>query len=124
MKSLSPNFFVENMTETIAFYSLLGFEITMKVPDEGDLVWCMMTNGNVNVMFQSFESLGNELPQISRNCGGSLLIYIQVEKIRDFYEKIKEKVTIVKEPEVTFYGATEFTILDNNNYLLTFAEDE
>jgi hypothetical protein len=24
----------------------------------------------------------------------------------------------------TFYGATEFSILDNNNYVLTFAEDE
>jgi len=124
MKSLSPNFFVRNMDETMKFYSVLGFRISMKVPDDGEIIWCMMTNGNVSVMFQTFDSLGNELPQISRNDGGSLLLYVQAYKIRDFYEKIRNKVTVIKEPEVTFYGATEFTILDNNNYLLTFAEDE
>jgi hypothetical protein len=37
---------------------------------------------------------------------------------------MKDKVKVVKELEITFYGATEFTILDNNGYLLTFAEDE
>jgi len=32
----------------------------------------MMTCGNVNFMFQTFESLGSELPAISRQDGGSL----------------------------------------------------
>jgi len=30
----------------------------------------------------------------------------------------------IKGLEKTFYGATEFSIEDNNGYLLTFAEDE
>lgn len=96
----------------------------MKVPDDGEIIWCMMTNGKVSVMFQTFDSLGKELPQISRNNGGSLLLYFQVEQIMAFYKQIRDNVTVIKEPEVKFYGATEFTILDNNNYLLTFAEDE
>jgi hypothetical protein len=33
-------------------------------------------------------------------------------------------VNVIKELEKTFYGATEFSIEDNNGYLLTFAEDE
>ena len=44
--------------------------------------------------------------------------------INDLYEKIKDKVTIYKGLEKTFYGATEFSIVDNNNYILTFAEHE
>ena len=84
----------------------------------------MMVNGNVTFMFQTFESLGEELPAISRSSGSSLLLYIKLKAIRDFYELIKDKVKILKGLETTFYGATEFSILDNNNYVLTFAEDE
>lgn len=75
-------------------------------------------------MFQTFDSLGNELPTISRQNGGSLLLYIQIKEIRKFYEEIKDKVIVIKELEKTFYGATEFSIQDINNYILTFAEDE
>ena len=125
MESLSPNIFVESMSETISFYRSIGFKLTMTVPAEGDdLVWAMMTNGAVNFMFQTFASLGEELLQISRNNGGSLLFYMNVKGIRKFFEEVKEKVTVLKGLEKTFYGATEFSILDNNNYVLTFAEDE
>lgn len=124
MESLSPNIFVKNIDETIAFYKHLGFQLIMSVPEDGNnLVWAMMINSNVTVMFQTFESLGEELPQISRNNGGSLLLYIKTTRIIDFFESLKDKVTILKGLEKTFYGATEFSILDNNNYVLTFAED-
>ncbi|MEO6633162.1 MAG: VOC family protein [Mucilaginibacter sp.] len=123
MESLSPNIFTNNMNETVAFYTSLGFQTTMSVPEEGDdLVWAMMTNGNVTMMFQTFASLAEDLPEISRQNGGSLLLYITVKKIHDFFEQIKDKVTVLKGLEKTFYGATEFSILDNNNYVLTFAE--
>jgi len=124
MESLSPNFFVKNMDETIEFYSLLGFTLTMKVPDTGDLVWAMMTNGNVNMMFQSYSSLGDELPEINRNNGGSLLFWIKVKNIHALFNSIEGKIEILKGLEKTFYGATEFSILDNNGYVLTFAQDE
>jgi len=94
------------------------------LPEEGDLVWVMMTNGSVVFMFQSFTSLGDELPEIKRSEGGSLLLYIQVNNIRDFFEDVSSKVKILKGLEKTFYGATEFSVLDNNGYVLTFAEDE
>ncbi len=125
MDSLSPNIFVNDMNETIAFYKSIGFQLVMTVPEAGaDLVWAMMTNSEVTFMFQTFDSLGDELPAISRQNGGSLLFYIKLKKIREFFELIRDKVTVLKGIEKTFYGATEFSILDNNNYVLTFAEDE
>jgi uncharacterized glyoxalase superfamily protein PhnB len=99
--------------------------LAMSVPETGpDLVWAMMMKGNVTMMFQTMESLGEELPEIKRTHGGSLLLYIKLQGIRAFFEDIKDKVTVLKGLEKTFYGATEFSILDNNNYVLTFAEDE
>ncbi|MET3977652.1 putative glyoxalase superfamily protein PhnB [Mucilaginibacter sp. UYP25] len=125
MESISPNIFVTDMKATVSFYKILGFELTMTVPETGDeLVWAMMANGAVTMMFQSFESLAEELPQISRTDGGSLLLYINVKNINAFFEDIKDKVTVLKGLETTFYGATEFSILDNNNYVLTFAEHQ
>jgi uncharacterized glyoxalase superfamily protein PhnB len=124
MESLTPNIFVKNMDETIEFYKNIGFELKMTVPEKGDFVWVMMSSGNVNFMFQTFESLGSELPEISRNDGGSLLLYIQIKEIEQYYDRIKGKVNILKGLEKTFYGATEFSILDINGYVLTFAEHE
>ena len=124
MNSISPNIFVSDIEQTINFYKQLGFEVVMTVPEQGDIVWAMMTCEKVTFMFQTFESLGNELPIISREKGGSLLLYIQTTEIRKFFDQIKDKVKVIKGLEKTFYGATEFSIEDNNGYLLTFAEDE
>jgi len=124
MDSLSPNIFVKDIHETIAFYQQIGFNLSMTVPEEGNYVWAMMNCGNVTFMFQSFESLADELPEISRQPGGSLLFYIKIKDIRDFFDRINQKLIVLKGLEKTFYGATEFSIKDNNGYVLTFAEDE
>jgi uncharacterized glyoxalase superfamily protein PhnB len=125
MESLSPNIFVTDINTTIDFYRVLGFELIMTVPETGpNLVWAMLVKGSVTMMFQTFESLGNDLPHISRTDGGSLLLYIKLKGIRAFYDDIKDKVKVIKGLEKTFYGATEFSVVDVNNYVLTFAEDE
>ena len=136
LDSLSPNLFVRDIRSTIEFYKILGFSLIMSVPGENvpgenvpgegerELVWAMVTSGKVTFMFQTFQSLGDTLPQVSRQDGGSLLFYIKIQQIRAFFESIKDKVNVVHGLQKTFYGATEFSITDPNNYLLTFAEDE
>jgi uncharacterized glyoxalase superfamily protein PhnB len=123
MQSLSPNIFVRDIQKTIDFYKKLGFKVSMSVPEEGDLVWAMMSCENVTFMFQTFDSLGDEIPDISRNDGGSLLFYIQVLEIRKFHDRIKDKVKVIKDLETTFYGAKEFSVQDVNGFILTFAEN-
>jgi uncharacterized glyoxalase superfamily protein PhnB len=124
MESLSPNIFVKDINATIAFYKLLGFELAMTVPEKGDYVWAMMTCGNVSFMFQTFISLADALPDISRHDGGSLLLYVKLKNIRTYFDSVKDKVIVIRGLEKTFYGATEFSIKDINGYILTFAEDE
>ena len=123
MDSVAPNIFVKDIDKTIEFYKILGFTLDMKVPDEGDLVFALMTCKKVTFLFQTFESLGDEIPEINRQDGGSLLLYIKLKGIKDFHERIKDKVNVIKDLETTFYGATEFSIQDLNGYVLTFAED-
>lgn len=125
MDNLTPNLFVKDMAATIRFYEELGFTLTMNVPDEAPFIWANMKCGEVNFMFQSWESLGSELPEIDRKAtSGPALYYISLKNIRAYFEKLKGKVSVVKDLEKTFYGATEFTIQDPNGIILTFAEHE
>jgi len=124
MESLAPNIFVQDMPATLAFYKTLGFEVVMTVPDQGDLDWAMLSCGAVTVMFQTFASLGETMPEVRRTDGGSLLFYIKIKGIRQFFESIKDQVRVISGLSKAFYGATEFSIADNNGYVLTFAEDE
>jgi len=94
MESLSPNIFVRDLNKTIEFYKMLGLNIVTTVPESGELVWAMMACGKVTVMFQTFENLADKLPEVSRNEGGSLLLYIQLTGIRGFFETIKNKVPV------------------------------
>jgi len=124
MDSVSPNIFVNDINKTIEFYKELGFSVVTTVPEQGELIFALMTCEKVTFMFQTFESLGYELPEIKRQDGGSLLLYIKIKRIRDFHDQIASKVNIIKGLEKTFYGATEFSIQDINGYILTFAEEE
>lgn len=124
-EKVSPNVFVNNIQATVSFYERLGFVVSNSVTSpEGELVWVMMDHGGVTFMFQTFKSLENTLPDIKREDGGSLLLYVSMRGIRQFYDRVKGQVTVLTGLEKTFYGATEFSIRDNNNYVLTFAEHE
>lgn len=124
MDSIAPNLFVKNLPASLAFYERLGFKISMSVPENGDYVWVMLACGNATLMLQTMDSLQEELPAISRNGGGSLLLYVTISNIRQFYTSIESHVTILKGLEKTFYGATEFSVIDPDGFVLTFAEHE
>lgn len=124
MESLSPNIFVNDIAKTIGYYKMLGFAVALSVPDKEPYNWAMMTNGSVNIMFQTFADLGKDLPDVKRTNGGSLILYIKLKGIKTFYESLRSKVEIVQDLHTTFYGATEFAVKDCNDYILTFAEYE
>lgn len=131
MDSLAPILFVKDVRATVEFYKLLGFRVVISVPapEGNDLAWAMATCGNVTFIFDTFQSLDamfldELLPQVDRQGGGSLSFYIRMTDIRNFFDRVKDQVTVARSLERTFYGATEFSILDNNNFLLTFSEDE
>lgn len=123
METVSPNIFVNDIHATIAFYKLLGFtEQDEVIVPSGEKIFSLMNRGTVTFMFQTFTSIEGQHPMVSRAKGGSLLLYIKMKGIHDYFEKVKAIVPVLTCLEKTFYGATEFSVLDNNNYLLTFAE--
>ena len=131
---LTSNMMVEDVNRTVDFYSdVLGFEFVMGVPEntqeivtaiqEGQtLGFAIVKCGAVEMMFQAKESMAEEIPEFRGiNVGASLTFYIEVEDAKGLYTKLKDKVTIIKEMQTTFYGKQEFYIRDCNGYILTFA---
>jgi lactoylglutathione lyase len=124
LKKLTPNIMVEDVNNTIEFYQkLLGFEVLVTVPEEGQCAWAMLKRDAVEMMFQSRTSLGEEIPALhQKEIGGSLTFYIEVEDVEGLYEHLKGSVTIVQDMHKTFYGAQEFAIQDCNGFILAFAQ--
>ncbi len=134
---MSPNMMVEDVQRTIKFYrDLIGFdfvmavpmdrrEVLMETPGNERLAYAMMKRGNVEMMFQARESLSEDIPAfLGVGVGASVSFYFEVENIQEHYEKLKDKVTVVKAISTTWYGMREFYIKDCNGYILGFSQRE
>ena len=133
-KKLTPNIMVKDVNETIEYYKQnLGFEFIMGVDenkevkmgnfDNSILTWAMLKKDDIEIMLQRNDSLIEELPDFKEvKMGGTFTLYINVQDVKSFYEKIKNNVEIIKDMHKTFYGADEFVIKDLNGYIIYFAE--
>ncbi len=124
-KSITTNLLVDNVTETIEYYkNKLGFSVLKTIPEQGDFDWALVKRNDVVIMFQSRRSLSNNLAQESgKKPGSGLTLYIYVQGIREIYLALEDEVEIISSIESTFYNTIEFSILDLNGYVITFAEN-
>ncbi len=128
---------IEDVNKTVDFYKdIFGFEfvmgvptdkneVLMKLPEDKALIYALMKFGNIEVMFQAKESLSEDIPIFKDfKIGASLTLYFEVNDIGAIYEKLKDKVTVVKELHTTWYGMQEFYIKDCNGYILGFSQQK
>lgn len=133
MKSITLNLAVNDISSTIKYYQEnFDFELQMLVDEsktifdteikkELNYIWAMIHKDNISIMLQSVESLKEDVGVFFDNIGASLTLYIDVENVDELYLKIKDKVSIYKEIDTTWYGQREFYIKDINGYILGFA---
>lgn len=124
LKKLTPNLMVEDVRATVEFYrDVLGFQTLMTLPDEPPFGFAIMQRDQVELMFQSRESLSEDVPALAgAPIGASQTFYIEVTDIQSLYEQLRGRVDIVVDLHTTFYGMTEFYIRDLNGYILSFSE--
>lgn len=136
MKSITLNLAVNDIASTIKYYQEnFDFELQMLVDEsktifdteikkELNYIWAMIHKDNISIMLQSVESLKEDVGVFFDNIGASLTLYIDVENVDELYLKIKDKVSIYKEIDTTWYGQREFYIKDINGYILGFTSKE
>ena len=132
MKSMIVNLAVKDIVSTVKYYQEnFDFELQMLVDEsktifdteikkELNYIWAMIHKDNISIMLQSVESLKEDVGVFFDNIGASLTLYIDVENVDELYLKIKDKVSIYKEIDTTWYGQREFYIKDINGYILGF----
>lgn len=135
ISKLSPNFEVTDIRKTVAFYvENFGFNLMMAVPETQDgidhifaenkeYVYAMMQKDNVEFMFQRSDTFKNDVVYSQGlSIGASVSIYMDIEGIEAFHQKMKEKNLQVTDLKTTWYGMQEFYLKDLNGYILGFAE--
>jgi len=125
--SLTPNIMVEDVNKTVDWYiDNLGFQLVQSVPDEIDnkkLQWAQIKLNNVELMFQSRQSLCKDIKEFQKfETKAPITFYIKIYNIKEFFNLIKENVEIIEELHITFYNTMEFLIKDINGYYLSFSE--
>ena len=133
-KKLSPNLMVNNVQETVKYYiEILEFDFVMGVVNESNeiimengydknLIYALVKTSNIELMFQERNSLANDVSSFAeQNPNATMTLYFEVEDVDALYDKIKNKVKIIKDINTTWYNMREFYISDPNGYILTFA---
>ena len=123
MISLTPVLFVEKIEPSLDFWVRgLGFEQVMEVPGEGGLAFVMLKQGNIEVMYQNYASLEEDLPKIAKEAKGSPnFLYIKVDDLDEMIKNL-EDFEIVTERRQTFYGADEIGYKEPGGHFITFAK--
>lgn len=121
---ISINLMTDHIAETVRFYTdLLGFELTMSVPEEAPFNWVQLSSGKAELMFQTRESMASEVAEFEdAKIGGSFGLYIEVSGLQEMHDKLSGLHLAVTSVEEKFYGMNECHIKDPNGYFLTLAE--
>ena len=122
MGILSPLLVTRDMKKTIDFYqNTLGFKLGMMFPDVHNPEYADLSKDSMIIMFTTPTGL-----KIGRRdkLGVGVNLYLQIDDDIDHYYKelqmngAKINTAIKDEP----WGSRDFTIEDNNGYLLTFSQ--
>lgn len=124
VKRITPVLFVQEVEPCVKFWAeRFGFQKTAEVPDGGKLAFAMLQKGNVELMYQSYESadkdVGTAISQVARK--GPTFLYVEVDNLDETIAAAKG-AEVVMPKRNTFYGSTEIGIKDPAGHWVTFAE--
>jgi uncharacterized glyoxalase superfamily protein PhnB len=125
MKQIIPHLFVGNVADNIDFYkNSLGFE-PIYVQTENEVSnFAILKNENSQIMIGEKEILWKHVPELkNKDSANSVMLYFEMDDVASYYEKVKQKVEMLRELHDTWYKTKEFWIKDCNGYLLAFFQN-
>ena len=115
-EKVTPMIHVPDVRATVDWYRDIGFEVVATYGNEGDgLSFAMVRWGKTEVMF-------NEGGKPSTERRREVDLYVYTDNLDDVYQRLKDRVEIVAQPNETFYGMREFIIRDCNRFWITFGQ--
>ena len=120
-RKLSPVLIVEAVEPCLPFWTeRLGFAKVVEVPQGDRLGFVILARDGVEVMYQSRDSIRNDIPALADTPPGATL-YIEVGDIAAV-ERAIEGVEVVVPRRQTFYGADEIGVREPGGNVVLFAQ--
>src|SRR5262250_3356048 len=122
VKKITPVLFVEKIEPVLPFWvQHLGFIKTVEVPDGDQLAFVILQQGTAEVMYQSFASVGKDMPAIEPMVRkGPSFLYLEVDDLGPIKAALGGSEVYLPE-RTTFYGAREIGVKDPAGHYITFA---
>jgi catechol 2,3-dioxygenase-like lactoylglutathione lyase family enzyme len=121
MSGLIPNFPVADINKSVEFYQeVLGFEL-VRITGKDDVTRAFLRAGALRIVLRSASSdaiIDYRQPSIEDR----IMLHIPITDVKGLYERIRGRVSLLRDLEPRLFGLFEFTIEDVDGILLTFSE--
>ena len=114
-QTVVPMIHVADVAATAKWYTSIGFQLLMQNEEDGEVNWAKLSFGNSEVMFDGFGKAGAEQRR-------EVDLYITIDNVDGLFQQVKDRVEVVEDVHVTFYGMREFIIRDVNGFWITFGQ--
>jgi hypothetical protein len=123
MKKLTPVLVVDEIEPCLPFWvDRLGFERTVEVPEGSRLGFVILRKDDVEVMYQSRESVAKDIPAMVPDRGGhSIGLFVEVSDVAAV-ERALTGFEVVVARRRTFYGMDEIGVREPGGNAVIFAQ--
>jgi hypothetical protein len=123
MKKLTPVLVVDEIEPCLPFWiERLGFEKTVEVPEGSRLGFVILRKDEVEVMYQSRESVEKDIPSLVPDGRGHPIgLFVEVSDVAAV-ERALEGVKLILPRRRTFYGMDEIGVREPGGNVVVFAQ--
>src|ERR1700683_1223342 len=116
-----PFFMVSNIEKSLRFYvNGLGFEMTKKWIDEGELRWCWLQFGGAALMLQEFQAEGPHAWKRAEKLGVGVSVCFQCKDALAIYRDITSRGICVSRAPFVGNGMWVVPMIDPDGYKIEF----
>lgn len=117
-RKATPVLYVPRIEPSLAFWrDRLGFALTIEVPGAQGLVFAALSQGGIEVMLQTIDSLDAGVQWRDERS----FLFIEVADLAAVMAALADQEMVVA-PHPTFYGATEVVYREPGGHWVTFAQ--
>jgi len=123
LKKSTPVLFVAAIEPSLPFWQQrLGFTRSVEVPDGDKLGFVILSNGEIEVMYQSIALLQQDSTAHALQFDGDkTFLFVEIDDIAAL-AKALDGCEIVMPRRETFYGSTEIGYREPGGHFVTFAQ--
>jgi hypothetical protein len=121
VKKLTPVLYVEAIEPCLDFWTRLGFNKTVEVPEGDRLGFVILQKDNIEVMYQTRASVANDVPVLADAPARGSFLFIEVDDI-DAFERALAGAEQVIPRRTTFYGSEEVIVREPAGNVVAFAQ--